>query len=104
MTPGPWLDTAAYALESRVAHGGDAQARGCHSRGEEAREDDGAGVHAGHVTPREGLWALRRAWLRPPRGLSQEHGPLEVGFLALVHPARRRGHAFWGPLLERLLT
>jgi hypothetical protein len=52
----------------------------------------------------EGLWSLLRAWLRPQRGLSQDHVPLEGGFLAFVHPARRRGHALWGPLLERLLT
>ena len=52
----------------------------------------------------EGFWSLRRSWLRPHRGISQDNVPLYLGFFACVHNVRRRGKALLGALLELLLT
>jgi len=39
----------------------------------------------------EGFWSLLRSWLRPHRGISQEHLPLYLGFFEFVHNAKNRG-------------
>ena len=104
MAPGTCLDTDAYAMESRLEPWGYAQASVCHSRGAEAREDDGDGFHEGQGNTMEGFWSLRRSWLRPHRGISQDNLPLYVGFFAFVHHVRRRGKALLGALLALLLT
>jgi len=93
MAPGPCLDTDADAIDRRLEPGGDAPASVGHSRGEDARDADGEGVHAVHVQTLEGLCSRRRSWLRPHRGLSPDHWPLYVGFCAFVHNVRRRGKA-----------
>jgi transposase len=74
------------------------------TRGEYARDDDGDGLHEVHVKTMEGFWSLLRSWLRPHRGISQDHLPLYLGFFELVHNMRRRGKALLGALLELLLT
>jgi transposase len=68
------------------------------------RDDDGDGFHAVHVNTMEGLWSLLRSWLRPHRGISQDHLPLYLGFFECVHNVRRRGKALLGTLLELLRT
>jgi transposase len=57
-----------------------------------------------HVNTMEGFWSLLRSWLRPHRGISQDHLPLYLGFFEFVHNVRRRGKALLGALLELLLT
>jgi len=57
-----------------------------------------------HVKTMAGLWSLLRSWLRPHRGISQDHLLLYVGFFEFVHNVRRRGKALLGALLELLLT
>ena len=88
----------------RLEPWGDAPERVCHRRGEDARDDGREGLHEVHVTPMEGLWSLLRSWLRPHRGISQDHWPLYLGFFEFVHNVRRRGKALLGALLELLLT
>ena len=76
----------------------------CHSRGEYARDGDGDGLHEVQVNTMEGVWFLLRSWLRPHRGLSQDHLPLFLGLFEFVHNGRRRGKALLGALLEFLLV
>ena len=104
MTPGTCVDTDEDEIYSRMEPWGDAHERVCHSDGEYARDDDGDGFGEIHVNTMEGFWSLLRSWLRPHRGISQEHVPLYGGFFEFVHHVRRRGKALWGALLKRLLT
>jgi transposase len=104
MTPGTCVDTDEYDSYSRREPWGYEHERVCHSDGEYARDDDGDGVCEIHVNTMEGLWSLLRSWLRPHRGISQEHLPLDVGFFEFVHNVRRRGKALLGALLELMLT
>ena len=104
MAPGTGLDTDAYTISRRWEPGGSVPESVCHSRGEEAREDDGDGFPAVHGQTREGFWSLLRSGLRPHRGISQGHLPLYLGFFEFVHNVRRRGQALLGALLELLLT
>ena len=69
----------------------------CHSRGEYARDEDGDGFHEVHVNTMEGFWSLLRSWLRPHRGISQDHLPLYLGLFEFVHNVRRRGKALLSP-------
>ena len=59
--------------------------------GHYARDEDGDGFHEVHVNTIEGVWSLLRSWLRPHRGISQEHLPLYLCFFQFVHNARVRG-------------
>src|SRR5262245_52909980 len=104
IAPCTWVYTDAYDIYSRLEQWGYAHENGCHSDGEYARDDDGDGFCAIHVHTMEGFWSLLRSWLRPHRGISQEHLPLYVGFFEFVHHVRRRGKALLGALLELLLT
>ena len=104
MAPGTCMYTEEYDIESRLEQGGYAHESVCHSRGEDARDDDGDGLHEVHVNTMAGFWSLLRSWLRPHRGISQDHLPLYLGFFAFVHKARRRGKALLETLLELLLT
>jgi transposase-like protein len=75
-----------------------------HAQGEYARDEDGDGFHEVHVNPMEGFWSLLCSWLRPPRGISQEHLPLYLAFFEFIHNIRRRGKALLGSLLALLLA
>ena len=75
-----------------------------HGRGEYARDEDGDGFCEVHVNTMEGFWSLRRSWLRPHRGISQEKLPLYLGFFEFVHNVRRRGKALRGALIELLVA
>lgn len=76
----------------------------CHSRGEYARDAAGDGVYEVHVNTMEGVWSLLRSWLRPHRGLSQEHLPLYRSFFQFVHNARVRGKRLLGALVGALVA
>jgi transposase len=104
MTPGTCVDTDEYDIYSRMEQWGDEHESVCHSDGEYARDDDGDGFCEIHVNTMEGFWSLLSSWLRPHRGISQDHLPLYVGFFEFVHNVRRRGKALLGALLELLLT
>lgn len=104
MAPGTCVSTDEDDIYRRVEPWGSAHESVGHRRGEEARDDDGDGCHEVHVKTMEGLWSLRRSWLRPHRGLSQDHLPLYLGFFEFVHTVRRRGKALWGALLELLFA
>ena len=75
-----------------------------HGRGEYARDEDGDGFCEVHVNTMKGFWSLLRAWLRPHRGISQDKLPLYLGFLQLMHNARRRGKALLGALVAALVA
>ena len=100
ISPGTTVDTDEHDISSRRTDWGDKQRTVHHGRREYARDEDGDGFHEVHVHTMEGCWSLRRSWLRPHRGLSQEKRPLDVGFFPFVHNARKRGKA----LLESLVT
>ena len=65
-------------------------------------DEDGDGFHEVHVNTMEGFLSLLRSWLRPHRGISQDHLPLYLGFFEFVHNVRRRGKALLGALLRDL--
>ncbi len=96
--------TDEYDIYSRLPEWGDQHKSVNHSAGEYARDDDGDGFCEVHVNTMEGFWSLLRSWLRPHRGLSQEHLPCYLGFFAFVHNVRRRGKALLGALLAVLLA
>ena len=101
---GSHIFTDEYDIYSRVAEWGYQHSTVCHSAGEYARDEDGDGFHEIHVNTMEGFWSLLRSWLRPHRGISQEHLPLYLGFFEFVHNTKRRGKALLFSLLHLLLT
>ena len=101
---GALVHTDEYDVYARLEEWGYDHKTVCHGRGEYARDDDGDGFCEVHVNTLEGFWSLLRSWLRPHRGLSQEHLPLYLGFFEFVHNARKRGKALLGALLAVLLT
>jgi len=76
----------------------------CHSKGEYARDEDGDGFHEVHVNTQEGIWSLLRSWLRPHRGVCQEHLPKYVGFFQFVHNLRKRGKQLLPELFKTILA
>ena len=82
IAPGTCVYTDEYDIYSRLVQWGYEHESVCHS---------------------EGFWSLLRSWLRPHRGISQDHLPLYLGFFECVHNVRRRGKALLGALLELLL-
>ena len=96
--------TDEYAIYGRLEQWGYAHKTVNHSQGEYARDEDGDGFHEVHVNTIEGLWSLLRSWLRPHRGISQEHLPLYLGFFEFVHNVRKRGKALLPSLLGLLLA
>ena len=49
-------------------------------------------------------WSLLRSWLRPHRGISQEHLPFYLAFFEFAHNVRRRGKELLPSLLSLLLA
>ena len=96
--------TDEYDIYARLSAWGYDHHSVCHSRGEYARDEDGDGFHEVHVNTMEGVWSLLRSWLRPHRGLSQEHLPLYLSFFQFVHNARVRGKGLLSALLAALLA
>ena len=104
ITAGSCIFTDEYDIYARLPEWGYGHKTVCHSAGEYARDEDGDGFCEVHVNTVEGFWSLLRSWLRPHRGISQEHLPLYLGFFEFVHNARKRGKALLGSLLAVLLT
>ena len=75
-----------------------------HGQGALARDAEGDGVYAVHVTTMEGFWSLLRCGLRPHRGISQEKLPLYLGFIGFVPNIRKRGKAWFPALIALLVT
>jgi transposase len=96
--------TDEYDIYSRLTEWGYQHKSVNHSAGEYARDEDGDGFYEVHVNTMEGFWSLLRSWLRPHRGISQEHLPCYLGFFEFVHNVRRRGKALLGALLAVLLA
>jgi transposase-like protein len=101
---GSFIYTDEYDLYARLPAWGYAHETVNHSQGEYARDADGDGIHEIHVNTLEGFWSLRRSWLRPHRGVSQERLPLYLGFFEFVHNVRRRGKALLHALLAVLIA
>jgi transposase len=104
IAPGAVVYTDEEDIYARLPAWGDTPQTVCHAAGEFARDDDGDGFCEVHVNTMEGFWSLRRSWLRPHRGISQEQLPIYLGFFACAHHVRRRGQALLGALLELLVT
>ena len=103
IVPGTEVMTDEYDIYAQLPAWGYPHKTVCHARGEYARDEDGDGFCEVHVNTIEGFWSLLRSWLRPHRGISQEHLPLYLGFFEFVHNVRKRGKALLGSLLALLL-
>jgi transposase len=104
IAPGTLIYTDEYAIYDRLESWGFARKSVCHGAGEYARDEDGDGFYEVHVNTMEGFWSLLRSWLRPHRGISQEHLPIYLGFFEFVHNARKRGKALLSSLLELIIS
>lgn len=103
LVPGTLVNTDEYVIYEALPDWGYSRKSVCHSAGEYARDEDGDGFHEVHVNTMEGCWSLRRSWLRPHRGISQDKLPHYLGFFEFVHNVRRRGRALLGALIDTLL-
>ena len=101
---GTLVHTDEYRVYARLRAWGHRHKTVRHGRGGYARDEDGDGFCEVHVDTMEGFWSLLRAWLRPHRGISQDKLPLYLGFLQLMHNARRRGKALLGALVTALVA
>ena len=104
ITPGTQVMTDEYDIYAKLPTWGYGHKTVCHSKGEDARDEDGDGFCEVHVNTIEGFWSLLRSWLRPHRGISQELLPIYLGFFEYIHNVRKRGKALLGSLLALLLT
>lgn len=95
--------TDEYDIYSRLSQWGYQHETVCHSKGEYARDEDGDGFHEIHVNTMEGVWSLLRSWLRPHRGISQEHLPHYLAFFEFTHNLRQRGRALFESLIATLV-
>jgi transposase-like protein len=96
--------TDEYNIYSRLLEWGYEHKTVCHSKGEYARDEDGDGFHEVHTNTIEGVWSLLRSWLRPHRGISQEHLPSYIGFFEFTHNVRKRGKNLLDSLMKVLLN
>jgi transposase-like protein len=96
--------TDEYNIYDRLKSWGYSHKTVCHSKGEFARDEDGDGFHEVHVNTIEGFWSLLRSWLRPHRGISQEHLPFYLAFFQFIHNQRKRGKGLLSSLLGSLLV
>ena len=103
VVPGTLIYTDEYNIYGRLCEWGYEHKSVNHGKGEYARDEDGDGFCEVHVNTIEGFWSLRRSWLRPHRGISQEKLPLYLGFFEFVHNIRKRGKALLHSLVELLV-
>ena len=104
IAPNTLIYTDEYNIYDRLEQWGYEHKMVCHSKGEYARDEDGDGFCEVHVNTQEGAWSLLRSWLRPHRGVSQEHLPKYVGFFQFVHNVRKRGKQLLPELFETVLA
>ena len=95
--------TDEYNIYSKLIEWGYEHKTVCHSKGEYARDEDADGFYEVHTNTIEGVWSLLRSWLRPHRGISQEHLPSYIGFFEFTHNVRKRGKNLLDSLLQVLL-
>ncbi len=76
IAPGTLVFPDDYDIYARLPEWGYAHKTVCHSAGEYARDEAGAGFCEVQVNTIAGFWSLLRSWLRPHRGISQENLPL----------------------------
>jgi transposase-like protein len=95
--------TDEYNIYNRLEEWGYVHKTVCHSKGEYARDEDGDGFYEVHSNTIEGVWSLLRSWLRPHRGISQEHLPSYLGFFEFTHNVRKRGKKLLDSLLYVVL-
>ncbi len=100
---GAKIFTDEYDIYCRLPEWGYQHQTVCHSKGEYARDEDGDGFHEIHVNTMEGVWSLLRSWLRPHRGISQEHLPLYLAFFEFTHNLRQRGKVLFESLIATLV-
>jgi len=96
--------TDEYNIYNRLEEWGYEHKTVCHSKGEYARDEDGDGFHEVHSNTIEGVWSLLRSWLRPHRGISQEHLPSYLAFFEFTHNVRKRGKKLLDSLLHVVLN
>lgn len=101
--PGTTIMTDEYNIYGRLTEWGYVHQTVNHSQGEYARDQDGDGFHEIHTNTIEGVWSLLRSWLRPHRGISQEHLPFYLACFEFIHNIRRRGKALLPSLLHLIL-
>lgn len=101
---GSQVYTDEYAIYNALGEWGYQHSTVNHSQGEYARDEDGDGFHEVHVNTMEGFWSLLRSWLRPHRGISQQHLPLYLSFFEYSHNIRKRGKRFLPEALKLLVT
>jgi transposase-like protein len=103
---GTLVFTDEYDIYSNLKRMGYEHKTVCHSKGEYARDEDGDGdgFYEVHVNTMEGVWSLLRSWLRPHRGISQEHLPFYIGFFEFVHNTRARGKPLFKSMLQIFLS
>jgi len=104
IAPGTQTYTDEYDIYNRLKEWGYPHETVCHSKGEYARDDDGDGFCEIHCNTGEGCWSLLRSWLRPHRGISQEHLPKYLAFFQYIYNAKRRGKAVLDALLTTILS
>ena len=95
--------TDEYTIYNRLVEWGYKHKTVCHSKGEYAIDEDGDGFHEVHSNTIEGVWSLLRSWLRPHRGISQEHLPSYLAFFEFTHNIRKRGKQLLDSLLHIVL-
>ena len=104
ITKNTLIYTDEYNIYDRLTPWGYKHKTVCHAKSEYARDEDGDGFCEVHVNTLEGFWSLLRSWLRPHRGISQQHLPSYLGFFEFVHNVRARGNALLPSLLHLLLS
>jgi len=102
--PATLIFTDEYAIYNQLEAWRYAHKTVNHAQAEYARDEDDDGFCEVHINTVEGFWSLLRSWLRPHRGISQEHLPLYLAFFEFVHNVRRRGKALLASLLSLLLA
>lgn len=101
--PGTTVMTDDYNIYGRLTAWGYCHQTVNHAQGEYARDEDGDGFHEIHTNTIEGVWSLLRSWLRPHRGISQEHLPCYLACFEFIHNVRQRGKALLPSLLHLIL-
>ena len=101
---GSAIHTDEYDIHNRLGERDQAYSTVYHGKREYARDDDGDGFCEVHVNMMEGFWSLLRSWLRPHRGISREHLPLQLSFFRLFHDVRARGKSLSGASIGLLVA
>ncbi len=70
---GSTVFTDEYNIYARLEQWGYRHFTVNHAQGEYALDDDEHGFCETHLNTMEGFWSRLRSWLRPHRGISQEH-------------------------------